>query len=859
MNMSTSTERPWTEELDFSEIERKEFPPELLERRQWMGGAGPEGKLPFAPWGDPGKVLECNKDGHDKTPACGCDPRWKWSDRDLYLEGEKIRLAEEDPRIKSRAFIHLEEDPFILVDGDDVRDPETGKVHPAFRELLSTFGATYLDISISGAGVHAIYKAPDGIPLEGHKNVVLELGEEPFGSNEDPPKCEIFGGNGRVNITTGDHVKNSPLEVNEWRTEEVKEYLKAQGVKEKTPLEEREREPLDLEDHVPTATGPEEETRDPKDIIHALRDMRPEDLPLRSRETGTMSGWRAYDPAYRTSRSGKSLQRPPNSDVFYDQGKEEGFGPFKLFAADIGIISKPWDPLKGEDFWKAVDKARELGAPIPEFIRDLDVDPEAMPPLLEEPDPESIEDQIGEELRGRARKNTKALIAEVQENGGEVLIDALPTLGKSHGVVKATAQTWEPTTVLTSRRDLYYQYKEWAEEENIHYFTLPSLFEHCPTAKGEHGEEWEDKIQDLHRRGATASDIHKRLDLPCQEEGSCPYSSMWPEDYDQYDLIIGHYRHAHVPGAVKDRTVIFDEDTGENFETTLEGPNFKGAITRYLQKSDLPFGDFTDLIEKRDGALMDHRDINLNPTWETVDVFKHPDAHAAVELAVYTLLKGEDLGNGWERAQIDHKTVGLFHRETTTFHLLRPPNLDDSSAVIALDGTPTPDMWRSRLGVDLKHETVMNEDQRRAYIRKGLDLKIATTTPYIKPYSSGEHVYTEEDQALIEELESQHGRAPSLITTLKAEKKYREESDILQHVEECKHYGDLKSSNEFSTERLGVVIGSRHYGDQYIQKWSAYLGEAARRGDEKGHALSYGDTGDKILRTCGSMKPSRPS
>lgn len=67
-------------------------------------------------------------------------------------------MAEVDPRLDGRAFLQQPENPYTYVDGDDIRDPETGEVHPEFRAILDELGFTYGDISTSGTGVHVLYK-----------------------------------------------------------------------------------------------------------------------------------------------------------------------------------------------------------------------------------------------------------------------------------------------------------------------------------------------------------------------------------------------------------------------------------------------------------------------------------------------------------------------------------------------------------------------------------------------------------------------------------------------------------------------------------------------------------------------------
>lgn len=65
----------------------------------------------------------------------------------------------------------------------------------------------------------------------------------------------------------------------------------------------------------------------------------------------------------------------------------------------------------------------------------------------------------------------------------------------------------------------------------------------------------------------------------------------------------------------------------------------------------------------------------------------------------------------------------------------------------------------------------------------------------------------------------------------------------------AKHYGDLLGSNEFDTERLGAVVGSRHYGDTFIEKWAAFAGEGTERADDtpdgKGDNLAYTGFGNE--------------
>lgn len=462
----------------------------------------------------------------------------------------------------------------------------------------------------------------------------------------------------------------------------------------------------------------------------------------------------------------------------------------------------------------------------------------------------------------RAREQTTDTIADVLGSGERVLLEALPTLGKSFGTVRAVARTGEPATVLTTRgrTEQYAQLQEWAREEGLDAYTLPAFTHDCDTATGEHGAEWRERVMDWYRRGATPKEIHKHAEaelgnpLPCQAgEHSCPYTLKWDFDPEEFDLLLGHYSHAHKRKVTSGRTVVVDEFPEGAYETRL-GHGLEGAISHFLQSHDaLPFDDYTDLVEgrhdeqRRSDALLwfEGRDLERDGR----QVFGDQKGHAAAPQAVYTILAGagKNLGNGWERAPFgDGSRVGLFDREQGEVWLLTPPPIEGHRGVVGLDGTPTKDLWELTVGTPLDHRIVLDDDERREYLTDGLGLQFVRTTEAIKPYNSPDHVAVDQDAALLEAVRDQHGERPDLITTSAALDEY-EGADVLDDVDETGYYGNILGSNQFGESRLGAVVGSNHYGDGYVEKWAAYAGATAKRGREKGAGLTYGTFGDQVL------------
>jgi hypothetical protein len=853
---------------DFSTTLPDVYPPTLLDAERWMGRKQGE-KLPFAPWGD--------KDHPDGEPDK--DARYKWGIRDHYRDGDAVAIAEDDPRLGGRVFIQLEEDPYAFVDGDDVRDPDTGEVHPAFRALLDHLGSTYADVSTSGAGVHAYYHAPDGLPIDGKGQAVFDIDTEPWGSNDSPPTVEIYA-NKHVCVTTGEHVDGTPSDLAEWDTGALRSILQANGFADKDPVaHDTDRGRPELEDHDPDAVDAADTAEDVRDVLKAVDRLTPRDLPLRTRRTGEDStGWTTWDPSYRSSESGESLHYN-GEGAFHDHKEGESYGVLSLFAAEEGIIREPWDRLEGSDWFDALDAARDAGAPIPEYDSRADTEPTAvLPPSVR--DLATAASGWDWEHAGTdtdltidaVRDRTTDAIADAYGSGDRVLIEALPTMGKSYGSIKAAGETGEPVTILTGRgrKEQYEQLREWCEEHGLTHRTLPAFTHDCETANGEHGEEWADTVRGWYTRGATPKAIHAYAEevlgrpLPCQaQEGArCSYAAKWdfdpetdgsadPEEDVPIDVLIGHYAHAHKPKVTTGRTVVFDEFPGGAYETTLDH-DLQRSVSCWLETVDgIPFDSYTDLVENRSDesrradALLWFEEHGTDP--DETHVFDDDAAHATARPAVFALLAGDDLGNGYERADLGDGVRAVFDRGAGAVSVLSPPALEYATGVVALDGTPTKRMWELTLGERLNHRPVLQDAERAEYVRDALNLNLVRTTEYVKPYNSPDHVNTDDDAALLEAIVDKHGDKPGVITSTTAEHEY-DAAGVLQYVDDTKHYGNVLGSNEFKETRLGAVIGSNHYGDGYIKKWGAYDAETVERNDGRGTDLSYTGFGDQILQ-----------
>ncbi|WP_424004857.1 hypothetical protein ACOZ4I_17375 (plasmid) [Haloarcula salina] len=372
----------WTE-ADFTSPEPGVWAPEQIKRDAWMGRQADGGKAPFAPWADADAPVECSKSEHDEATTCAeCSHHagYKWgsdgSREHVHTDHATARdWAEKDPTLSSDlVFIQRDSDPFAFVDGDDVRDPETGEIHPAFEAILEHLGVTYADISTSGSGVHAVYRGE--IPLDGVPQAAFDIDTEPFGANDDAPAVEIYA-NKHVCIATGDHVADSGTEIAEWDSDALRAVLQANGFDDKP--EPSASSDLDLGDHDPTATTADETTDDIKDVFYAINRL---DARRVAADTivhswndsaNTSDDHKAFAPTWGPNANGTA--NIVNDERWVDTGGS-GYGGVEVMAAidcsDLPSYDERTQPtdLSGADWFRAVDHLRDLGYSIPELEDD---------------------------------------------------------------------------------------------------------------------------------------------------------------------------------------------------------------------------------------------------------------------------------------------------------------------------------------------------------------------------------------------------------------------------------------------------------------------------------------------------------
>jgi len=448
------------------------------------------------------------------------------------------------------------------------------------------------------------------------------------------------------------------------------------------------------------------------------------------------------------------------------------------------------------------------------------------------------------------------------------LIEALPASGKSRRSMEWAAETGNNVTLLAPRHNLLdKEYEPWCDKFELTSKRLPSFYRDCtsfeavdkgnPVPLNKAAEE----LQEDYRRGHHGEDLHARhSNLPCQEDGECPYIQGLSFDPTNYDVLLGTYRHAHIEDWIEDRYVVFDEFPGSAFLKTFDG-EMESVITAYLQdRDDLPFssyGDFDDNYSRQ--ASQDSIEAWKEEVHQSLRDSTHarrslhPSANTMAPLAMLAVANAESLNNNWKVAKLGSGRKAILNPESYNWTFLLPPDLRSAESVIGLDGTPNEDLWCLALNQETQSLPLLNTEGKEKYVQEILGLRFVQTTEKWKAIQSGQGASPPKDLALIEGISQKEGQKPALISSNKAIKQYRR-NGLDKITETVEHYNDLKGMNTFETERVGIIIGNPHPGDDKIQKWSAFDGVSAEvtevDGEElRGNDTDYGRFGNSIMKT----------
>ncbi|WP_267639647.1 hypothetical protein [Haloarchaeobius amylolyticus] len=464
-----------------------------------------------------------------------------------------------------------------------------------------------------------------------------------------------------------------------------------------------------------------------------------------------------------------------------------------------------------------------------------------------------------------ARQLCRQAVLDAAQVPHPVVVNALPSMGKSWSATSVLSELGVPGTILTSRTDLSEEHIAGCEKEGLTYYQIPSFYRDCPTAgkNNEHGDAWKTKFNRKYNRGRSAKWLHENArtvfgeELPCGPE--CPYMAQFrdPEEVATVDVIIGNHQHAYVSEYIDGRVVFIDEFPGDAFLKKFDSDEYQQIVSEFLKNEPtLPFENYAQL----EAAFYNRSNKAEIKAWRQSSTCLpsqanwHRTEHGHINGLQLTraALSWDWLENGWRWVDIGGGYTAARHPEDGEIWLASKPDLSTAASVVGLDGTASPVLWRYCLGPETEVIQVLSRNDANVYLRDTLQLRIVQLTDNIEPYLSSYWINPGRDMAVIEYV-CNHNQNVGLITSKKARNELLKRGlDGFIPEENVRHYGMVTGTNALAQCDVGLIIGAPQRSDRDIERWCALMGESvkAAQGEDGnrrgGKALDFGPIGNEV-------------
>lgn len=524
---------------------------------------------------------------------------------------------------------------------------------------------------------------------------------------------------------------------------------------------------------------------------------------------------------------------------------------------------------------------------------------------------------LGEELNtlGQTTRGTPITTDEAQSrltnalheklrSGENALIAAPTSLGKTYHVATTP---WRDSPDITGSQPVIHisqtteardQAAEASENAGVKYHVLRARTELCPVARGDHdGEfsapermapsEWFDRKCD--QDGASFSDAHGELlklrgRLPCSADGLCPAFAQYegvPRNEESkeptYDVIHASAAFARLGNITADSNVIIDERP--SYRLDVNRNRLRDGITALLDsRSDSEAGTYTweslielvkdrpeepDDLEAWEDRIAEYSELFESGLSSSERFGSGASIHELTPAIGRAICAAVPVENG-RYCGHDGLLKVVFTRSNRIRTVHDCPDLSGARCIIGLDAHPSPRLWELNTGYKLPMIRLLSPEENQYWRTMERGLYVVQVGQYTRPLTKGWRNDSQSDEVeiLIDYLRDKYG---SEFRTSICPKEI--ESDVLEIMaqagiddRETMYYGSEKSRNDFTTERVGLLVGCIDPGDEPILDNLALLGlhaepEKIEDGDKEKRAYGRGfvgldaDAADEFLKS----------
>lgn len=443
-----------------------------------------------------------------------------------------------------------------------------------------------------------------------------------------------------------------------------------------------------------------------------------------------------------------------------------------------------------------------------------------------------------------SKKRFYRAVRNAIENAENCVFSVPTGFGKSHFAATTNWQEKYGLTALhlhttTAARDYA---AELSEKAGLSVFVFRGRHDLCPMAQGKHDhlkirrQKLSEFIKsECEAKGNSFQYVHRLIqnelrDCPCSS--GCEYELQWERFYEgledgEYDVIHATTRFVHVPELVADRIVIFDEYPSYSFE--LEQDSLRRGVTPLLHETSNGRYTFEGLME---AVRTSDRD-SIAEIRETISPYLHnrrkigENGHQQSLEMLRALLEVKEVTESTRVGTSGNIRIAL-DEFNEIIEVIQLPDLSEAHCVIGFDAHPVRLAWQIQTGLNLPIRRVLTVREERSWRIDTRKLNVVRVGDAIRSYTDGwsSEQAKEDVRSVIEEVRDKHGEEFYSVICPKAIKSEVRDMMIDAGIEnpEILHYGELKSRNDFSTAKVGLVIGCINVGDEEVFRYLGYLG-----------------------------------
>lgn len=342
--------------------------------------------------------------------------------------------------------------------------------------------------------------------------------------------------------------------------------------------------------------------------------------------------------------------------------------------------------------------------------------------------------------------------------------------------------------------------------------------------------------------------------LPCAR---CRGMTQWRDvprdekDKPSHDVIFATHNFARAPSLIRNCNIIIDEQP--DFTDELSTGEIRQAIGSYLRHIDFRVGTCEELMTEYGDSPRDSSALAALGEPDTEWFREGSDANLLAPAIARAIVIAEEQAHDRWKGEIEYDYPELNPSTDTPEYRVRVrlvfednydiklfqvvPDFTEARSVVGLDAYPTEPKWEASTLSNIQFERLLDREEAQQWRRKERNLEIVQIGDNKNSWTTS-GFSDEKVDALCAELRHRFGaKFETGITSSRFEPELQRgmrEADI--SAPKTMHYGDVRSTDSFDDQEVGLAAGCISPSSDTIKDWLALLEkDATPRREKDGH------------------------